>query len=223
MAEVFDQACKRLNVDKALYVLKVANTNTIVPQDRTVEALGERAELDLQRRRFVGDGSFGLSGSPGSSSPNAPLLIATGGAPKRGRPFKSTLALSSNMTAGLPGPGASYKRYNVVRKQPMSFSSSSSRVILLDGEFMHIMPSEGPKAMWEMGQGKSTTVPFSSVVGCKVSRKHPRMFRVIVFKERESKRYDFEAATSEEAMEIVDEIRKGVENNNPEKLADFGI
>jgi hypothetical protein len=220
MAEVFDQACKRLNVDKAMYVLKVANTNTIVPQDRTVEALGERAELDLQRRRFVGDGSFGLSGSPGSSSPNAPLLIA-GGTPKRGRPFKSGLALSSAIS-GPPAPGTSYRRYNVVRKQPMSFSSSSSRIIMLDGEFMHIMPSEGPKAMWEMGQGKSTTVPFSSVVGCKVSRKHARMFRVVVFKERESKRYDFEATTSEEAVEIVEEIRKGVENNNPEKLADFG-
>jgi hypothetical protein len=48
------------------------------------------------------------------------------------------------------------------------------------------------------------------------------MFRVVVFKERESKRYDFEATSSEEAAEIVDEIRKGVENNNPEKLADFG-
>lgn len=70
LAEVFDRACRDLNVDKALYVLKVSGTSTIAPSDRTVEALGQRTELDLARRRFVGDGAFGLSGSPGSSSPN---------------------------------------------------------------------------------------------------------------------------------------------------------
>jgi hypothetical protein len=38
------------------------------------------------------------------------------------------------------------------------------------------------------------------------------MFRVVVFKERETKRYDFEAqGGAQEAREIVEEIRKGVE------------
>jgi hypothetical protein len=61
------------------------------------------------------------------------------------------------------------------------------------------------------------------VIGCKVSRKHIRMFRVTVFKERESKRYDFEAASADEAMEIVMEIRKGMEGSKPERLLQFGI
>jgi hypothetical protein len=225
MAEVFDQVCKRLNLDKGLFVLKVSNSNTIVPHDRTVEALGDRSDLDLHRRRFIGDGSFGLSGSPGSSSPNAPLLIAPMGTPKKGKKiigFGSVPpALSQRQDNILLGNAAgNFKRYHVVRKQPMSFSSSSNRVITLDSEFMHIMPSEGPKAMWET-QGKTTTVPFTSVVGCKVVRKHPRMFRVTVFKERESKRYDFEAASTEEASEIVEEIRKGMEGSKPERVFDF--
>jgi hypothetical protein len=37
------------------------------------------------------------------------------------------------------------------------------------------------------------------------------MFRVIVFKERETKRYDFEAQSTNEAVEIVREIKNGVE------------
>jgi hypothetical protein len=229
LAEVFDQACNRLHVEKALYVLKVSGTNTIVPHDRTVEALGDRADLDLQRRRFIGDGFSGLSGSPGSNSPNAPLLIAQAGTPKKGKSSKlattAAVLATQNRDATLfnMSSTANYKRYNVVRKQPMSFSSSSARIIMLDGDFMHIMPSEGPKAMWEMTQGKVTTVPFSSVVGCKVSRKHPRMFCVTVFKERESKRYDFESGTPDEAAEIVEEIRKGMENSKPERLLEFGF
>jgi target of rapamycin complex 2 subunit MAPKAP1 len=225
LAEVFDQACNRLHVEKALYVLKVSGTNTIVPHDRTVEALGDRTDLDIQRRRFIGD-VFSLSGSPGSSSPNAPLLIAPGGTPKKGKSKLANAAFApQNRDAALSSvnSAANYKRYNVIRKQPMSFSSSSARIILLDAEFMHIMPSEGPKAMWEMTQGKVTTIPFSSVVGCKVSRKHPRMFCVTVFKERESKRYDFETSSPDEATEIVEEIRRGMEISKPERLLEFGF
>jgi hypothetical protein len=221
IAEVFDQACKRLSVDKALYVLKVSGSTTVAPSDRTVEALGDRGDLDLVRRRFIGDGAFGFSGSPGSSSPNAPLLIAPGGTPKKSK--KGTAALAnttlaqqkSEALAALAANAGTFKRYNVTRKQPMSFSSSSARVLALDEEYMHIMPSSAehhPTAakLFE-APGKVTTVHFSSVVGSKVSRRHPRMFRVVVYKERETKRYDFEAATGHEAHEIVRQIKKGVE------------
>ncbi|KAF2763325.1 hypothetical protein EJ05DRAFT_534689 [Pseudovirgaria hyperparasitica] len=220
IAEVFEKVCHRLAIDKALFVLKVSGTQTVAPTDRTVEALGDRNELDLVRRRFVTDGAFGLSGSPGSSSPNAPLLISTGGTPKKG---KKGARMGGDMIHplaqkqdALTGGGIStYKRYAVTRKQPMSFSSSSSRILALDGEYMHIMPSEtggggGNKALFEP-QGKTTVVPFSSVVGSKVSRRHPRMFRVVVYKERETKRYDFEASSAGEAQEIVKEIKRAVE------------
>ena len=35
--------------------------------------------------------------------------------------------------------------------------------------------------------------------------------QIVVFKERESKRYDFEAQTVTEAAEIIDEVKKGIE------------
>ncbi|KAL1635107.1 Component of a membrane-bound complex containing the Tor2p kinase [Neofusicoccum ribis] len=220
LAEVFDRACRDLNVDKALYVLKVSGTSTIAPSDRTVEALGQRAELDLARRRFVGDGAFGLSGSPGSSSPNAPLLISTGGTPKKSKKapgpsgLMHPLAQKQDALLSLTATNTSYKRYIVTRKQPMSFTSSSTRVLALDGEYMHIMPADttlANAANKATGTSKTTTVHFTSVVGSKVSSKHPKTFRVVVYRERESKRYDFEAQSRDEAAEIVREIRKGME------------
>ncbi|EOD50737.1 Stress activated map kinase interacting protein sin1 [Neofusicoccum parvum] len=220
LAEVFDRACRDLNVDKALYVLKVSGTSTIAPSDRTVEALGQRTELDLARRRFVGDGAFGLSGSPGSSSPNAPLLISTGGTPKKSKKapgpsgLMHPLAQKQDALLSLTATNTSYKRYIVTRKQPMSFTSSSTRVLALDGEYMHIMPADttlANAANKATGTSKTTTVHFTSVVGSKVSSKHPKTFRVVVYRERESKRYDFEAQSRDEAAEIVREIRKGME------------
>lgn len=222
LAEVFDRTCRDLNVDKALYVLKVSGTSTIAPSDRTVEALGQRAELDLARRRFVGDGAFGLSGSPGSSSPNAPLLISTGGTPKKSKkagPGPSglvhPLAQKQDALLSLTATNTSYKRYIVTRKQPMSFTSSSTRVLALDGEYMHIMPAETTMANAATkkanGGGSNKAIHFMSVIGSKVSSKHPKTFRVVVYRERESKRYDFEAQNRDEAAEIVREIRRGME------------
>lgn len=222
IAEVFDAVCKRLGVEKALHVLKVSGSTVVAPPDRTLEALGDRTDLDLVRRRFVGDGVFGLAGSPGSSSPNAPLFIGPGGTPKKGGKKGGGLAGPAAVVPGasrfesltaLTG-AATYKRFNVLRKQPMSFAREAARVLALDGEYIHIMPGSSEhhpttQKVFE-GTGKVTTMHFSSVVGCKVSRRHPKTFRLVVFKERESKRYDFEAASASEAAEIVMEIKKGV-------------
>ncbi|PSN73996.1 hypothetical protein BS50DRAFT_566910, partial [Corynespora cassiicola Philippines] len=223
IAEIFDKVCRDLHLDKGLFVLKVSGSTTVAPSDRTVEALGTRMDLDLVRRRFVGDGVFGLAGSPGSSSPNAPLIISTGAAPKKTKKADRTAAavsgaslihpLAKHADAALTLTQTSYyRRFPVMRKQPMSFSASTPRVLALDNEYMHIMPGEtGTAKQLFDAPNKTTTVHFSSIVGSKVSKKHPKMFRVIVFKERETKRYDFEAQSHEDAVVIVKEIKKGVE------------
>ena len=56
-------------------------------------------------------------------------------------------------------------------------------------------------------------VAFSMIVGCEVSRRHPKSLRVVVAREggQEQKRYDFEAINAIEAEEIVEEIRKGMQ------------
>ncbi|KAF2751511.1 stress-activated map kinase-interacting protein-like protein [Sporormia fimetaria CBS 119925] len=244
IAELFDRVCRDLHLEKALYVLKVTGSTTVAPIDRTVEALGTRTDLDLIRRRFIGDGVLGLSESQGgsSASPNAPLVITTGTAVgkkgKKGSNSNPAPALlhplakhTLDPTTGLSST-TYYRRYTVLRKQPMSFSSSTPRILALDWEYMHLLPLDPSSTphhpphtsgyhlpyyannkQLDTATQKTTTVHFSSIVGSKVSKKHPRMFRIVVFKERDKdgKRYDFEAQSTDEASEIVEEVRKGIE------------
>src|SRR5204863_5700004 len=47
IAELLDSVCKKWGLDKGNHLLKVTGSNTVAPLDRTVEALGDIAELDL--------------------------------------------------------------------------------------------------------------------------------------------------------------------------------
>ncbi|SMQ48601.1 unnamed protein product [Zymoseptoria tritici ST99CH_1A5] len=223
IAEIFESTCTRLGLERALYVLKVHGTQTVAPPDRTIEALGDRLQLDLVQRRFPGTG-MGLSGSPGSSSPNAPLELTPANAtPSHARkkgmkglmyPLTAQQQRSNNVdlqqtSSHILGIGQEGKRYNVLRKQPLSFAATHPRTLIITPEYITVMPA-APGSL-AAPTGKVTNVPMSSVIGAKVSRKHPKMVRILVFREKETKRYDFEAATREEAEEIVADVRKGME------------
>ncbi|KAK2842929.1 hypothetical protein FQN49_005982 [Arthroderma sp. PD_2] len=214
IAEILDSVCKKWQLDKGNYLLKIMNSNTVAPLDRTVEALGNMTDLDLVRRRF-GAGPLSLMGSPGSSSPNAPLLVdnATNATSSK----KNKKGAASRMLHPLAQKqdvivGAYYKRYHVIRKQSMSFTTSSQRVLAFDNDYMHIMPAETGKTLFE-ANSKTTSISFCDVIGSKVSRRHPKSFRFVVLRGTEAteqKRYDFEAKNAVEAIEIVDEIKKNM-------------
>lgn len=209
LAEVLDGVCKRWKLDKSYHMLKVSGTNTIAPVDRTVEALGSRLDLDLVRRRFANEGALGLAGSPGSTSPNAPLILDADGPQKikRNAPLLHPLAQKQDLI----NTTAKLRKYNVIRKSPMSFAPSHQRILLMDEEYMHILPAETGRALFE-SSAKTSRVPFSMIVHCKVSRRHPKTFRVIILRDKdEQKRYDFEAQSASDAADIVEEIRKGME------------
>ncbi|KAF9893731.1 hypothetical protein FE257_009901 [Aspergillus nanangensis] len=209
IAEILDSVCKRWGLDKGNYLLKVMGSNTIAPLDRTVEALGNITELDLVRRRF---GPHSLTGSPGSSSPNAPLLIDNNSAAPSKKSKKSGPRMLHPLTQkqDVVGVGGYYRRYHVFRKQSMSFTASNHRILTFDNDYMHMMPGDEGKG----GSGtKTRSISFNDVVGCKVSRRHPKNFRVVVLRGNdatEQKRYDFEARNALEAVEIVDEIKKNM-------------
>ncbi|KAL2832985.1 hypothetical protein BDW59DRAFT_169242 [Aspergillus cavernicola] len=206
IAEILDSVCKRWGLDKGNYLLKVMGSNTIAPLDRTVEALGNITELDLVRRRF---GPQTLTGSPVSSSPNAPLMVDNPGAPskkgkKGGQRMMHPLTQKQDLTGGY------YRRYYVLRKQSMGFTTSNYRVLTFDNDYLHIMPADTGK---NGSDTKTRSINFNDVVGCKVSRRHPKNFRVVVLRGNdatEQKRYDFEARNALEAVEIVDEIKKNM-------------
>lgn len=208
IAEILDQVCRRWNLDKAGFVLKVAGTNTVAALDRTVEALGTRSDLDLVRRRF-GAGPANLTGSPGSASPNAPLLLDIQGPTgkdkkaKKGQKMLHPLAQKQDMMMS----ATNFKKYYVTRRRVTSFSQSSARVLVFDGDMLHNMPADTGKALID-SNAKTNSFVFADIERCKVSTKHHKLIRLVVRRGAESKRYDFEARTSGEAQEIVDEITK---------------
>lgn len=209
IAEILDSVCKRWGLDKGNYLLKVMGSNTIAPLDRTVEALGNITELDLVRRRF-GAGPLSLGGSPGSSSPNAPLQVDSSNPTTVKKGKKGTQRMLPSFTQKQDTLGGYYRRYHVFRKQPMSFTASNHRILTFDNDYMHIVPGEQGKTGSDT---KTRSINFNDVVGCKVSRRHPKSFRVVVLRGNdatEQKRYDFEARNSLEAGEIVDEIKKNM-------------
>ncbi|EDN07357.1 conserved hypothetical protein [Histoplasma mississippiense (nom. inval.)] len=218
IAEILDSVCKKWGLDKGQYLLKVMGSNTVAPLDRTVEALGSITDLDLVRRRF-GTGPLSITGSPVSVSPNAPLMVENttshsasskkgkkGGSGTGGGRMLHPLAHTQDLLGGY------YRRYNVIRKQSMSFTASNQRVLAFDMDYMHIMPAETGKTLFE-SNSKTTSISFNDVVGSKVSRRHPKSFRVVVLRGNaasEQKRYDFEAKSAVEAAEIVEEIKKNM-------------
>ncbi|KGO49015.1 DNA polymerase III, clamp loader complex, gamma/delta/delta subunit, C-terminal [Penicillium expansum] len=213
IAEILDSVCKRWGQDKGNYLLKVMGSNTIAPLDRTVEALGSITELDLVRRRF-GGGPLALGTSPGSSSPNAPLMVETADPTASKKNKKEAKKGAQRM---LPSSsqkqdhlGGYYRRYHVFRKQPMSFTASNHRILTFENDYMHIVPGDTGKTA---SGGKTRSISFSDVIGSKVSRRHPKSFRVMIVRGNdatEQKRYDFEARSTNEAVEIVDEIKKNM-------------
>jgi target of rapamycin complex 2 subunit MAPKAP1 len=177
LAEVLDIVCKKRQLDKANHVLKLTGSGTVVLLDRTVGSIGNCTELDLFRRRFATDGPLTMTGSPGSTSPKSMLIdnSAIRKIKKPQMPGAHPLAQESIKQDELGS--ANYRKYIVWRKQPMRFVGMNERIIAIDGEYLHIMPAGTGKTMFE-GQGKTTTVHFSNVVGCKVTRRHPTNFKV---------------------------------------------
>ncbi|KAI1768822.1 SIN1-domain-containing protein [Hypoxylon sp. FL1150] len=215
LAEVLDQVCRKRQLDKSTHVLKLPDSGAVVYLDRIVASIGNVTDLEVHRRRFATDGPLTMTGSPGSSSPKTHVWNEL--PPLKGKKkLMTTHPLAQHETLVMQDEAGSgdvkYKKYTVWRKQPMRFVGLNERILVIDGEYVYIQPSSGGKATRE--GGKTTTVHFSNVVGCSVSRRHPSNFKLLVYKATESKRYDFEAKSSQEAAEIVRELKKGISPYN---------
>ncbi|CAK7274615.1 Component of a membrane-bound complex containing the Tor2p kinase [Sporothrix epigloea] len=227
LEEVLDLVCKRRRLDKASHVLKLPGSGAAVLTDRAVSSIGNVSDLDLYRKRFVGEASGAGGGhSPGSGSLPKTSLDGLGGssvaagASWRFRKAAGTTPGSHPLAreALRAGSGtvddvsdANFKKYTVWRRQGLKIMGSSERVLTIDGEYVHIMHAASTLAGGGgTGTSKITTVHFSNVVGCKVSLRHPTHFKLIVYKATESKRYDFEAKNADEAAEIVGELKKAM-------------
>ncbi|CAK7202606.1 Component of a membrane-bound complex containing the Tor2p kinase [Sporothrix eucalyptigena] len=232
LEEVLDLVCKRRRLDKASHVLKLPGSGAVVLTDRAVSSIGNVTDLDLYRKRFASEAP-GANGGYSPSSGGSPKLSSEGlGGSAAGTSAAAAASRRFRKAAGTtPGShplarealragggatvdqvsDANYKKYTVWRRQGLKIMGSSERVLTIDGEYVHIMHAANTLAGGGGGgAGKITTVHFSNVVGCKVSLRHPTHFKLIVYKATESKRYDFEAKTADEAAEIVGELKKAM-------------
>ncbi|ROW14431.1 hypothetical protein VPNG_03914 [Cytospora leucostoma] len=205
--EVLELVCRKRNLDKNIHILKIPNSGAIALLDRPVSAIGTMQDLELHRRRF---GDPTLSQSPAGHSPGGRLLfseLGVGG--KKSSKIKGIHPLAKEALAQEElSRDNHYRRYVVYRKQTMRFAGLNERLFAIEGEYIHIAPSSGGKPLTD-SNSKTTTVHFSNVVGCKLSRRHPSHFKFVIYRDGESKRYDFETKSAEEAEEIVTAIKHG--------------
>ncbi|PWZ00991.1 hypothetical protein BCV70DRAFT_159603 [Testicularia cyperi] len=199
LADVLEMICRKRhlsNVDE--WALVVTDKSIVVPLDRTVESLQGNHDLALVRRSTLGalGGAGVLSGS--STNPNASIFKRYSAASDPNAPDnqpKYTKALDI---------AAAYKSYTVYRKSPMFGGRHNERSLTLDGDWLHIMPTDMKTF------GKAASFHITSVVACKLSNKLVNGFKLVVSRDspRDSKRYDFEADSARIAAEIVREINQ---------------
>lgn len=205
MGEVLEQVCRKKRLDKSGYILKLHQKNVLAPLDRTVESLGDNTDLELVKRKFT-DGLGDRPGSPSSADPNTPLLTSNPLPP----PTKKKRLLQPHGTTPDILQSIGYQKFIVWRRQPMSFMSRHERILAIDGEYVHIMPSD-QKTIFE--SPKTTSIHISAIIGCKVYKKAPMNFKIAVMKPqpREPKRYDFEASSAAQSAEIVAALKKQID------------
>ena len=80
------------------------------------------------------------------------------------------------------------------------------RVLSIDNDYVHIMPSD-TKLM--SGTVRTASYHISQVALCKTSKRAPSSFKLVVWrdKDKDVKRYDFEASNSRMAGEIAQTIQ----------------
>jgi len=190
ISEVLDQVCRKKHLEKSKYVLRIAGTppHTFIPLERTVMSLGEQDQLDLVLRNVP-------------ESPTATLRT-----PKKSKFLQPTATWAPDMLSS-----RDYLKYTVWRKASMSFMARHERILAIDGEYVHVMPSD-QKTLFE-NSSKTTSIHISTIIGCKTYRKMPSSFKIVVLRpqrETKLKRYDFEAMNEEQAIELVEELRKAM-------------
>jgi len=180
LADVLDQVCKKKQLDKAMYALRILGTNIIAPVDRTVQSLQGKLELELVKK----DRQFGGS----SINPHTPIGIEE----------KSMRIVPMDFITN-----TSYQKWTVWRRG--HFMGRHERTLAIDGDYIHIMPPD-QKTMFEAP--KTSSIFIGSIIQCKQSRKIPSNFKIIVLKARETKRYDFESYEAAEIATKVRALRR---------------
>lgn len=217
LREVLETLCQDKMLDHTMYAFKSAGTRIVLANDMKVSSLEGQQNIELTPRRimtrangYVEENNPQLesksnilsSSATNPKAQNVYTALAMKGAEDAKKGRTSILASSSMVPEVLSAAG--YQKYKIWRRQPMSFNSRHERIFAIDGEYVHIMPSED-KTYIE--SPKTSSFHISQVMKCKQSRKIPANFKVVVRKTSGPKRYDLEAISATQSAEIVGKVR----------------
>ncbi|KAL2312469.1 Target of rapamycin complex 2 subunit sin1 [Schizosaccharomyces pombe] len=191
LAMVLNQVCWMKQLERFKYTLRVAGSDTVLPLDKTFSSLDGNPTLELVKKK-VRDKKGSTQQLPTSSPQNS--VYGSIKKDAQSSTYNATDIMSSN----------TYQEFLVWKRQPVSFMGRHERLLAIDGEYVHIMPSES-KNIFETP--KTSSIHAGSIILCKQSKKSPCNFKMIVSKNRETKRYDFEVLSALEAAIIVSRIR----------------
>ncbi|KAK4701076.1 target of rapamycin complex 2 subunit MAPKAP1/AVO1, partial [Phenoliferia sp. Uapishka_3] len=215
MSDVLDHICRKRGIENPKdWALVVENNGQeiVVPLDRTVNSLGDRHDLTLVKRSQIS--SFRDQSRSAhvrtNVNPSGALFSLLFGLRQKWLINPITASIFKRLSEP-PQPKyqsatditSTYQRYTVQRKLPMPLGRHP-RTIAIDGDYIHFMPSDS-KGM--LSGGRTSSFHISNVHECKVSRRSPSSFKLLVQKDRVDKRYDFEAESPKAAAEIVAHIR----------------
>ncbi|KAI0030353.1 stress-activated map kinase interacting protein 1-domain-containing protein [Vararia minispora EC-137] len=195
LQEALDMVCARRKLSSKDYSLVVGDMSVLVALDRTVASLMGKSDLLLVKKEMVNNLGVEVAQPAGTSSdPNSSIFGGKAGAPEP--------AVSE-----APDFTAAYKRFTVYRKMPM-LVGRHERILAIDGAYIHFMPSNKAKAVFE--SGKTSSHHIKSVVSCAQADKSSATFRIVVHRvsrDGGNKRYEFEAENPASAYEIVATIK----------------
>ncbi|CAG8496978.1 1415_t:CDS:2, partial [Cetraspora pellucida] len=187
--KVLESVCRKCKLDNNKYTLKIADTEKYINMEKSVESIGNSKELALVEKPTNGT-------STSEAPPPSPTVIKDRNLVRR-RTLNDPpqpLYFSSNEFMSV------YKKYTVNRKIPM-FVGRHERVLAIDGDYIHIMPSE-TRTMFE--SVKTSSYHITSVMSCKVNKKAPANFKLVIYRDSGTKTYDFEAESTKLARKVED-------------------
>ncbi|KAI8919362.1 stress-activated map kinase interacting 1 [Powellomyces hirtus] len=177
LAEVFEQICRKRKYDPSKYIFKMADTQTDVPLDKTLDQL-RVSELCILKRAGGGAGDVFL------------------------RPPDEKHDIEDQPRFIEPDEYTSmYKQYSVVLKSFMG--RTYERLLTIDGDYIHIMVGENKQIFDTM---KTASHHINSVISCKSTKKSNAFKLVVQGKSHDVRSYELEAASENEAAEICSKI-----------------
>ncbi|KAH7105112.1 stress-activated map kinase interacting protein 1-domain-containing protein [Auriculariales sp. MPI-PUGE-AT-0066] len=197
MQEVLEQAArKRRWTDLADAVLLTQDMKIVIPLDRTVASLQGNRHIVLARRSYFNQlGISGIRQFGRSTDPNASIFKRASEVPEA----RSTSGALTDVTTA-------YKKFTVQRKLPMILKRQE-RVLAIDGDYVHIMPSQAGRGPFLIDNMKTSSYHVKSISNV-LNVKNSATFRLSVGRETGEKQYEFEAESDKLCAEIVQSIRQ---------------